>query len=129
MYRIERWPHWLCGNDAGNSYLGDLFASREQNFVQPFARTDTGVGNLNIPSRLKSGQPDDPFGKINDFDRLAHVENIDRDVAGAIAESMCRRCDDQVARLANGHDIAHNIGMSKGEWNARFNLRLELGHH
>src|SRR5262245_66644679 len=127
MYRIERWPHWLCGNDAGNSYLGGLFAAREQNFVQPFARTDTGVRNLNIPSRLKSGQPDDPFGKINDFDRLAHVENIDRDVAGAIAESMCRRRDDQVARLANGHEIAHHVGMRTGTGPPASMRHLELG--
>src|SRR6516225_276550 len=71
-YRIEWRPHRLCGDDAGNSYFGGLFAAREQNFVQSFARTDTGVGNLDIASRLKSGQPDDPLGKINDLDGLTH---------------------------------------------------------
>src|SRR6476660_8967610 len=127
-YRIERRPHRLCCNDAGDSDLGGLFAAREQNFVQPFAWTDTGVRDLDISSRFESREPDDPFGEINDFDRLSHVENIDGNVVGVIAECVRRRCYDQIARLANGHEITHHVGMRDGHRPTRFNLRLELRH-
>ena len=53
-YRIERRPHRLCGNDAGNSDVGSLFSPREQDFVQPLARTNAGIGNLDITPGLKS---------------------------------------------------------------------------
>ena len=77
----------------------------------------------------RPGQPDQPLGKIDDLHRLTHVEDVDGDAGVPGFEGMARRGDDQVAGLADGHEVTHHLGMGHRERPARFDLSLELRNH
>ena len=61
-----------------------------ENFMQPFARTNTGKCNFDVTAWLQPGQPDNTLRKIDDLDGLAHIENVNRRVAVAVFEGVTR---------------------------------------
>ena len=77
----------------------------------------------------RPGQPDHPLGEIDDLHRLAHVEHIDRDIGALARERVARRRHDQIAGFADGHEVAHHVGMRDRHRPAGLDLRLELRHH
>src|SRR5437868_6176703 len=86
--RIERRPYRLGSNDARDANVRRLFLARKQDFVQPLARTDAGKFYFDIATRFQPGEPDDPLGKVDDFYRLTHVKDIDRDVPVMLVECV-----------------------------------------
>ena len=97
--------------------------------MQPLARANAGERDLNVASRLEAAEPDDAFGEIDDSNGLAHVEQIDGHIATVRPERVGRGGDDQVAGFADGHEIAHHVGMRDGDRAAGLDLRLEFRHH
>src|SRR3981081_1379438 len=66
----------LCRHYARDSYVDGGFLGCEQDFVKPLPRSFTGKSDFDIMARLKTREPDHTFGKINNLDRLAHIEHI-----------------------------------------------------
>src|SRR5689334_4653453 len=126
---FKRWPHRLGGNDAGNADVDCLFLAGKQNFIQPLARTNSGESDFNITVRFQPAEPDYALSQINDLYRLPHIENVNGHVAIQPAQSMTGGRDDQIARLANGHEVTHHIRVSDGDWTAGFDLCLEFRNY
>src|SRR5262249_36529573 len=87
---IERRPDRLCRHDARDADVCRLLLAGEQNFMQPLARTNTGKCNFDVTDGMQPGMPDNTFRKIDDFEGLAHIENVNRRVVVAVFERMAR---------------------------------------
>ena len=58
-----------------------------------------GEHDLDVVARLQPGQPDHALGQIDDLDRLAHVEHIDRNVRAHRRQRVGRRRQARDRRL------------------------------
>src|ERR1019366_1321981 len=82
-------------------------------------RPDVSVYVLNM------GQP----VKVDDLDRLSHVEHVDRNIRSHRRQRVRGGGDHEVAGLADGHEIPDHIGMGDGNRTARLDLGLEFRNH
>src|SRR5262249_16164919 len=63
-------------DDAFDADVGGRLLAREEYFIQPFARPDSREDNIDIASRFEATETNHPLGKIDDLDRLPHVQNV-----------------------------------------------------
>src|SRR6478752_613566 len=85
---IEWRPHRRGGYNARNANVSHLFLTRKQDFMQSLARADSGKYYFDVTAGLQPGEPDDAFGKVNDFYWLTHIEDIDGHIAVPLAERV-----------------------------------------
>ena len=97
--------------------------------MQALAGPDAGEGNVDVAPGFETREADHPLGEIDDLHRLAHIEHVNRHTRLPGLERMACRRDHKVARLADGHEVAHHLRMRHRERTARLDLRLEFRHH
>src|SRR6185437_3445339 len=95
----------------------------------PLAGPDAAEHDVDIVTRLKSGETYHAFGEIDDLDRLSHVQNVNRNVSALLRHRMSRSRDHEIAGFANGHEIADHVRMRDRHRSAGLDLRLEFRHH
>src|SRR5947208_1819682 len=66
--RINR----LGGHDSGNTDLDGRLVCGKQRLVQLLPRPYSSERDIYVDSRLETGKPDHPFGKLRDLHRLPH---------------------------------------------------------
>src|SRR5712671_413699 len=108
-HRLERRTNWPGGHDPLDTDRRGRLLARKQDFMQPLTGPNANELDLDIATRLEAGQADHPFRKIDDFHRLAHIENVDGDIRAVGPERVARRHDDQIAGLPDGHKVAHHL--------------------
>ena len=96
--------------------------------MQAFAGPDSRERDVDVPTRLESGESNHALGKVQNPHRLAHIEYIDGHRLGITLGVPCRS-DDKVARLTDCHEVADHLPMGDRERAARLDLRLELRHY
>src|ERR1035437_4940855 len=108
---------------------GDIVAD-QQFLVKLLCRTQTGIGDLDIPFGMlvvayrQPHEIDHPPRQIPDPDRLAHVEHEH------IAALRHRpRLDHELRRFRDGHEVADDLGMRHGDRPTGFDLLIEQRHH
>ncbi len=128
MASIEGW-FGRAASYADDADFDHGLLACEQDFVHALARPHAGEYDIDVAAGLEAGEPDHALGEVDDFHRLAHIEHIDRDIRTFGPERVACGRDDEVARFANGHEIAHHVGMRDRYRPAGIDLRLELRHH
>ena len=96
--------------------------------VQALSRPHPAEHNLNIVTGLQTREPDHALGKINDLDRLPHVEDVNRDVGPHSHHRMCRRSQHKIAGFTDSHEIADHVRVRDRDRSPRLDLRLEFRH-
>src|SRR6202453_81806 len=104
-HRMDRRLRRAGGDDADKTDFHSRLAGRKQKLLHSLAGPQPGENDVDIPPRLKSGKPDHLLGEIDDFHRLAHVEDVDGNIRAVRTKRMTRRGHDQIAGLANGYEI------------------------
>src|ERR1700683_2032357 len=126
---IDRRAYRRGGDDPVYADIHAWLFAREQYLVEPLAGPNAGKDDVNITPRLQTAQTDHALGEFDDFDRLAHVEHIDGCRRPRGTERVTGRRDHEIARFANGHEIANHVRVRDGPRPASLDLGFELRHH
>ena len=92
----------------------------EDFLVEFFARTESGVFDLDVLADLEAGQRDHPPGKVVDLDGFAHVEGED-----LIALGQGHSLQDEAAGLGDGHEVTGDARVGDRDGSAFLNLFAE----
>ena len=103
----------------------------EQLLAQFLAGAQADEFDLDVAAGPQPGEPDHLLGEIDDFDRLAHVEDADLAARSGASGSgrQSRRLQHQLDRLAYGHEKTRDLGMGDGQRSAGRELAREQRHH
>ncbi len=83
--------------------------------------------DFDVRSKRLAVQFDQPARKVDDLDRLSHVED---EHAGDLVQSGLRRCvQDELHGFGNGHEVPLNVGMGEGHRTPACDLFQEGGHY
>src|SRR5437660_1614606 len=99
---------------------GDVFALVTELFEQFFAGAQPGKFDLNIPVRHTARELNQLAGQIQDFDRLAHIEQENLSTL-----PLSRALEHQSDRLGDGHEIPSYVRMCHFDGAASGNLFVE----
>jgi len=93
-------------------------------FRQFFTRANASVGDLDIAMWLEAGESNEIFGKIENADRLTHVE--DKGFATILHGGSLK---DKINRFGDGHEEAIHVGMRNGDGATVGDLVFEFGNN
>src|SRR5258708_39793689 len=105
----------VSSDEAFDTDRGGRLLASEQNFLQALDGPDAGEDDVDIATGFETGKPDHPFSEIDDLHRLTHVEHVNRHADSARFESVACRRDDEIAGLADSHEVPHHLRMCDRE--------------
>ncbi len=98
----------------------------EQLLAQLFAGARPCEPDGDILARAQPGQPDDLAGKVDDPDRLPHVQHVD--LADLLGRAQRGGLQHELHRFPDGHEVASHLRMRHGQRIAALELLLEQRH-
>ena len=102
---------------------GVLFGFVEQFFVEFFTRSQTGEHDIDVVRISLAGKPNHVFGKIDDPNRFAHVQ--DQNVTAFTDGTGLQH---QLHGFRDRHEISQHFGIGDGDRAAFFDLSAERRH-
>ena len=97
-----------------------IFFRCQQFFIELFARTETGIFDLDILARDKACQFDHAACQIGDLHRGSHIEDED-----FVSFAHKGGFQNQAAGFGDRHEIADDVGMGDGQRTAFCQLFAE----
>src|SRR5215469_5289178 len=126
---LDRRTNRRSGHNALDTNIGRRLLTREQYLVQPFARADAGEDDVDVTTWFETAQADHSLGQIDDLDRLAHVQHVNRRGCVRRLKRVARRGNDEIAGFADCHEITHHVLMRHRHRPASLDLRLKFRNH